>query len=853
MNLNLHKRKSLKLRVPSTNKKLILPSVNLPLGNRTLTIGFDTEFKQVSEGHNNVLSYQYYAEWGSPGSVDYKHWEGILFTYDDDRMKLTDFIHWVISDGINEFNLDSLPGKVFMVCHFSVVDVSLFADFNDFKNQIDNVRRTFVSIKNGIRLYAHNEEKNPDTRFNLFFRDTFVLAPLGFKSLKALGDLVGLPKLEIKRDEIENMDVFRKKDPDQFIQYALRDAVICVKYVNEIRRIYSDLGLSRRSPNQEPDDFTDTPVTLTSIGVDYLLNIWEQRDINSGNVLGVARHRARRYNRIVGQYYYKWINTLHENRNIGEQFAVETYHGGRSETYLFGASSKGKWVDYDLCGAYTTAMASIGVPLWDQLHQTTDIGELTDLNNLSFCLCEFKFPKSVKYPSMPVRTEYGLIFPREGKSYCCGPELILARKLKAKIEIKFGYVLPMDTKTYPYLEFVRECRKHRNKYEKETLENMFWKEIGNSTYGKTAQGLRKKNVFDTRSGETETLKASKITNPFIASQITSLVRAVVSEQLNKLPDDVEVCNVTTDGFLSTLPPEKLKSITNGTLSRHFGKFAKEVTGTPGVLEIKHEARQVMGWRTRGQLTVESEGEKPIILAKGGIKAPTAVKEEANEWILTQFLNRTPDTKYTVEYIRSIRSIYGDEYDATTITLNRRLSMEYDWKRKPLPESACLRKMRGINHLYFDTEAWDNIDDYIKCREQWESYRNNDGVGVLKTIQDFTDWWSFYRFSSQNIKMNKPVKETEDMLFVRVLSRCFAFGQFGFESEHKVMKASEFCSLVKQHKLPIKTHHVYNATTGKVNQIEKLPKFSPKKKFLKVLEELKTPFPKIKVSDYIEAS
>ncbi|SVC50878.1 uncharacterized protein METZ01_LOCUS303732, partial [marine metagenome] len=313
--------------------------------------------------------------------------------------------------------------------------------------------------------------------------------------------------------------------------------------------------------------------------------------------------------------------------------------------------------------------------------------------NLSYCLCEFKFPKSVKYPSMPVRTEYGLIFPREGKSYCCGPELILARKLKAKIDIEHGFVLPMDTKTYPYLEFVRECRKRRNQYDKETLENMFWKEIGNSTYGKTAQGLRKKNVFDTRSGETETLKASKITNPFIASQITSLVRAVVSEQLNKLPDDVEVCNVTTDGFLSTLPHEKLKSITNGTLSRHFGKFAKEVTGTPGVLEIKHEARQVMGWRTRGQLTVESEGEKPIILAKGGIKAPTAVKEEANEWILTQFLNRTPDTKYTVEYIRSIRSIYGEELDATNITLNRRLSMEYDWKRKPLPESACMRKMR----------------------------------------------------------------------------------------------------------------------------------------------------------------
>ena len=103
------------------------------------------------------------------------------------------------------------------MCHFSVVDVSLFADFNQFKNQIDNVRRTFVSSKNGVNLFLSDRETNADEKINIFFRDTFVLAPLNFKSLKALGDLVGFKKLEMTQDEIENMDVIRKKDPDRFI------------------------------------------------------------------------------------------------------------------------------------------------------------------------------------------------------------------------------------------------------------------------------------------------------------------------------------------------------------------------------------------------------------------------------------------------------------------------------------------------------------------------------------------------------------------------------------------------------------------------------------------------------------
>jgi len=850
MDLHLEKKKSLKLKIPFSKRNLILPSVNLPLSDNVLTIGFDTEFKQISEEQNFVLSYQYYAEVGSPNTEVFKHYEGILFS-DNERLNLTDFVHWVLFEGIKKVKLKVLPQKIYLVCHFSVVDVSLFADFNQFKNQIDNVRRTFVSSKNGLNLFLSAKETNADEKVNIFFRDTFVLAPLNFKSLKALGDLVDFKKLEMTQDEIENMDVIRKEDPNRFIDYALRDAVICVKYLNEIRAIYSELGLGRSS--NDSNDVTDTPITLTSIGVDSLLKLWSEKGIDHQTVLGIYESKERFFNKRIGKWYYAKKVALHHKRNIGEQFAVETYHGGRSETYQFGPTATGQWIDYDLCGAYTTAMASIGVPLWDQMNYTDDLKVLTDLNNLSFICCNFKFPKTIRYPSLPVRTEFGLIFPYEGRSYCGGPELLLAKRLGAEIKIELGLYLPTDQSTKPYLAFVKDCRKRRSQYRKETLNNMFWKEIGNSTYGKTAQGLRKKNVFDTRSGESTTLPSSKITNPFLASYITSLVRGVVSELLNALPKAVEVCNVTTDGFLCTLPKSKVDSITKGPLSKYFGQCAKSVTGKATVLEIKHSVKQVLGWRTRGQLTIESDGEKPMVLARGGIKPPTTERTEANKWILDQFLKRTPQTKYTVNYIRSIRSIYGDEFDATNIVLNRRLSMEYDWKCKPIPESVEMRSAKRRKHVFFNTVAWNNVDEFIECRRLWEDYRNNDEVGVIKTIEQFNDWWACYQFAVQKINLNKPTKNTTDKIFVTTLSRCFAFGQFGFTTKPKVMKATDFVGVLKQFDLPIKVHQVYNANTNKVKPLEKLPQFPPKKKYLNALKHLKKIYPTIEVEDFIDQS
>ena len=63
---------------------------------------------------------------------------------------------------------------------------------------------------------------------------------------------------------------------------------------------------------------------------------------------------------------------------------------------------------------------------------------------------------------------------------------------------------------------------------------LFWKEMMNSVYGKTAQGLREKRLYDLRTRDMKVLPPSKITNPYFASYITSFVRATLACIMNSI-------------------------------------------------------------------------------------------------------------------------------------------------------------------------------------------------------------------------------------------------------------------------------------------------------------------------------
>lgn len=160
---------------------------------------------------------------------------------------------------------------------------------------------------------------------------------------------------------------------------------------------------------------------------------------------------------------------------------------------------------------------------------------------LGFAYVKFSFPTETLLPCLPVRNrDNGLIFPLTGFSYCTAPEIEVALNLGCEIVVKHGIVIPwLDGDDRLFEPFVKRIRELREDYQNEggdgCLNELYVKLLGNSLYGKTAQGLKAKNVFEAGSMKSVELPHSSITNAAIAAHTTGFIRAVLSELIACIP------------------------------------------------------------------------------------------------------------------------------------------------------------------------------------------------------------------------------------------------------------------------------------------------------------------------------
>lgn len=538
-----------------------------------------------------------------------------------------------------------------------------------------------------------------------------------------------------------------------FRQYAIRDAEICAEYTVRMIRLY-----------QEKTGKFCMPVTLTAIGVDMIGKYWKDQGIDPLEIVGKEQVTQKFWSKKHNRY-----QTIKKTVDIKKlywhlDFLTECYHGGRNEQFWFGPAFEGLWYDYDLSSAYPSAMALIGRPDWNKIRSIRSSAELFGFKHtdLAFANVDFEFPEDVRFPVLPVRTEGGLVFPRKGNSSTHISEILLAKSLGAKINMIEGRYIPserhgdwsrgIDRPKRPFEGFTKYCIDQRRQYPKKTLENLFWKELVNSTYGKTAQGLRERRVYDLRDMNTKRLEPSKITNPAFASFITAFCRATLGEIMNNLPDDVAVFSVTTDGFLTTATDEQMHEAASETLGKYYMSARSVLTDDEAVYETKHIIRKPLGWRTRAQATLEvskpedwvdtgivPKEDERIVLAKGGIRLPDRVsKAGENEQIIRLFFDRKPTDKLNMTLGMGIREMYEQGIDFVDKDLERSLSMEFDWKRKP--KSIGVAKgstYTGLNynHLFFSTDPWDNVDQFNQTRSIWEKY-NQTSRHCLKTLEDY---------------------------------------------------------------------------------------------------------------------
>ena len=688
------------------------------------------------------------------------------------RLSLSTLLGRILSKAIPEI-LPDIPKRLTLITHYGRGDLAACRDFGRIKRQVDALGGAFTSTHGAAHMPLEFDPKSglPDERLPrlpdrkrvrvadpsgrsqevaVVFRDTSLLVVEDAKrSLDEIGRLVGVPKVELPEGyDKARMDLFLRDHKGLAERYLRTDLEIPALYFRRLRDLLRSIGLR------------DVPPTLGACAVALLKRVLDRLTDAAGNpvtverIFATERRKAKAYSRATGRYYTTTTHEVRLARLMFDGIMAAGYHGGRTETYETGPSTAGEVLyDIDLKSAYPSAMAGIGVPDYDAAHLSTTPEDYTAAV-LGVAEVEFVNPADLRFPVFGVRTDNGLVFPVRGVTVATAPEIATAIRLGVALHIRRGAIIPWSNSTIrPYEAFGRMMIDLRNQKKKrevnsrgeevlaDTLESLVVKTITNSLYGKTAQAVRPRNVFDSRSGTDRALSPSSVTNAAFAAYITGLVRAAVTEMINSVPKSRTVVSVSTDGFLSTAPIEEVD--VTGPACMELAKNRRRLVGDPSLLEYKKRVLQVVTPRNRAAFTaVPIEGFKPV-MARGSIKVPRGV-ENANDYLLGVYLDRTVDTTIPREDLIALREQWVHDSDLVSVLREPRVNLEPDHKRwlvAPRMVPITGGKHAGRGHLATSSVPHDTAEDMLEVRLLFEGWRHATGR-CLKDLNDWSDWLDY---------------------------------------------------------------------------------------------------------------
>ncbi|MBE0574097.1 hypothetical protein IH575_04300 [Candidatus Dojkabacteria bacterium] len=386
-------------------------------------IGIDAEWQSGPQG-NSALSYQWY---GIDGDTS---WSGIHLPNlnQPEKKKRLKLHQWVSQTLQDQYKGRQWPDRVVLASHFTPAELSVIKDFGDLKRRVEIIQGTsFVTLFNPIALRCYDRSKNVHG-VRAYLTDTMLLAPEDGKKLEVLGGILGIKKLDLPKGyDKDNMLRLRNERPEDFKDYAIRDAEIAARYLERIQKECGDLGL---------DNYR--PITVGGLAVRTFTNRLREARRTYDDIMGVERASRRtgpRQSAATRTYRNKLVAKK-------EKDAIDCYHGGRNECFLFGPFNE-TFTDYDLEGAYSTALVAVVEPDFDNLKETKNLEDFR-LDQMGYALARWKFPESVRFPCLFVRDDngHGLIYVHEGEENVTSPEIDLARRMGAEIEIISGVVVP---------------------------------------------------------------------------------------------------------------------------------------------------------------------------------------------------------------------------------------------------------------------------------------------------------------------------------------------------------------------------------------------------------------------------
>lgn len=659
--------------------------------------------------------------------------------------------------------------SITLVSHFAKADITtLFQGGAGRKDLLPYLKEASGGLFTVTPIYLEPKSVNPKHGWDycypieLHIRDSLCSAPGREHSLAALGNVVGIPKVDLLADDIVNMDRLLLESPAKYIDYASTDAIIALLYTSAI------YGINKRQS-----------VTILSAGTkaikqslsDYLgTSSQEEFDHVYRGIMKVKAGKIPSPDQsgFIDQTNFLPINLdAHEVQSV----ASMAYHGGYNSCSDIGFFDE-ETFDYDLQSAYPTAMSLLPDLDWSNcIYRAFSKGQVLSLDDFResngivnpyvfmFAYVRFEFPKSIKFPCIPNVVDNIPIFTRTSDGvdgvFACGPELYLALKLGAIITVSKGYVLRKRylsdgnvsySLRHAVKNLVSERRNAKAICGNGSIEELILKLVVCGAYGKIAQNVKPTAHWSAYTKKMENIGCSSITNPASAAMITSIVRAALLAAQNQITElGYTVYSVTTDGLISNIPKDVLKSLDLFGLRDQLSASRAYLTdgADAEIWEIKHRQRDLLNLTTRGNvslntgiqpkvlpgnLTPESAGKfynnpeyaLPGVCAHNGTKSGyMSDSYDDRLWLFTESLTRTGPVEFKIAQFTPFRNIVeGEQFRMDVI--HKCVRMDFDMKRKPIQESIVTLHpvINGIQYeiANLTTEPFENKEEFVKYRE-----------------------------------------------------------------------------------------------------------------------------------------
>ena len=276
----------------------------------------------------------------------------------------------------------------------------------------------------------------------------------------------------------------------------------------------------------------------------------------------------------------------------------------------------------------------------------------------------------------------------------------------------------------------------------------------------------------------------------------------MGEILHRIPQDRTVVSATTDGFLTNARYEEIDL--SGPLCRMFGDLRERISGNPTMLEVKHVSHAIA-------VLEDARSGDNVVTGKACLRSsqrlasslrhlwpktlhalwdhpfdldpPTNLRDRAaNDWIVKLFLDRNADTTVPVSNLISMRDMFDDDDEPTDLVtkeFERRINMEYDWKRElvPMPDQAPLLLTETYPHFRATSRPWQTVADFAQTRTRFDLWRTQRGT-VLKASVDWAAWSEFRALGTVSTKGMNATKEGLIGKVRRTVLRAYTRGQWG---------------------------------------------------------------------------